>query len=68
MRYSHLSLILMDAITDAQRDNTWYGAGFLFGVFGIGAAYVATPSVPPRRLLGKCLNTLSFIPMRINKQ
>ena len=50
----------MDAITDAQRDSTWYGAGFLFGVFGIGAAYVATPSVPPRRLLGKTPEYIVF--------
>ena len=42
-----------DAIADAQRDNTWYGAGFLFGVFGVGAAYVMTPQVPPVNLLGK---------------
>ena len=42
-----------DAVADAKLDNTWYGAGFLFGVLGIGAAYVISPSVPPRRLLGK---------------
>lgn len=41
------------AATDAKTDSIWYGAGFLFGVFGIGAAYVVTPSVPPMRMLGK---------------
>ena len=42
-----------DAIADANRDNTWYGAGILFGILGIGAAYVMTPDVPPVNLLGK---------------
>lgn len=43
----------MHAVADARKDNIWYGAGFFFGVFGIGAAYVVTPLVPPQRLLGK---------------
>ncbi|MCY3724850.1 MAG: hypothetical protein OXG97_21755 [Candidatus Poribacteria bacterium] len=42
-----------DAVADAQRDSTWYGAGFFFGVLGIGAAYIMTPSVPAQRLIGK---------------
>lgn len=49
-----------DAIADAQRDNTWYGAGFLFGVFGVGAAYVMTPQVPPVNLLGKSPEYIIF--------
>ena len=49
-----------DAITDAQRDSTWYGAGFLFGVLGVGAAYVMTPAVPPERLLGKSPDYVIF--------
>ena len=32
-----------DVLRDAKSDNTWYGAGFLFGLLGIGAAYVMTP-------------------------
>ncbi len=45
-----------DAKLDAQRDiNTtlWMGAGCLFGLLGIGAAYVIEPSPPASRLLGK---------------
>ena len=45
-----------DAKLDAQRDiNTtlWMGAGCLFGLLGVGAAYVIEPSPPASRLLGK---------------
>ena len=45
-----------DAKLDAQKDiNTtlWMGAGCLFGLLGIGAAYVLEPSPPASRLLGK---------------
>jgi len=41
---------------DAKRDvqeGTWFAAGFLFGIFGVGAAYITTPNPPPERLLGK---------------
>ena len=31
----------------------WFGAGCLFHVFGIGAAYLITPNPPAMRLLGK---------------
>ena len=37
-----------DVLRDAKSDNTWYGAGFLFGLLGIGAAYVMTPAVERR--------------------
>lgn len=43
----------IDAVSDANKNSMWYGAGFLFGVFGVGAAYVATPSIPTTRLIGK---------------
>ena len=49
-----------DALRDAKSDMTWYGAGFLFGVIGIGAAYVTTPVVPPVNLLGKSPEYLLF--------
>ena len=49
-----------DAIADAQRDNSWYAAGLIFGVFGVGAAYVMAPQVPPMNLLGKSPEYLIF--------
>ena len=49
-----------DVLRDAKSDNTWYGAGFLFGVLGIGAAYVMTPDVPPVNLLGKSPEYIIF--------
>ena len=49
-----------DVLRDAKSDNTWYGAGFLFGVLGIGAAYVMTPDVPPMNLLGKSPEYIIF--------
>ena len=45
---------------DAKADSTWYGAGFLFGVLGIGAAYVITPAIPPANLLGKSPEYIVF--------
>ena len=42
-----------EAAADAQQDSTWYGAGFFFSIFGIGAAYIMTPPVSVERLLGK---------------
>uniref|UniRef100_A0A7C2PLG9 Uncharacterized protein n=1 Tax=candidate division WOR-3 bacterium TaxID=2052148 RepID=A0A7C2PLG9_UNCW3 len=41
---------------DAQRDvngTLWLGAGCLFGLLGVGAAYIFEPSPPASRLLGK---------------
>ena len=43
----------IDAVLDANRNGMWYGAGFFFGVFGIGAAYIMTPSIPTSRLIAK---------------
>jgi hypothetical protein len=49
-----------NACTQAQIDakneidgNIWFGAGCLFGLVGLGAAYVLEPSVPATKLLGK---------------
>jgi len=42
----------MDAKTDVN-GTLWMGAGFLFGLFGIGAAYLIEPDPPASRLLGK---------------
>jgi len=42
--------------TDGKANTTWclwWGAGCLFGIFGVGAAYVITPSPPVTSLLGK---------------
>ena len=50
----------LDAAIDVEKDTVWYGAGFFFGVFGVGAAYVLTPSVPPERLLGKSAEYLIY--------
>ena len=49
-----------DAAADAQRDSTWYGAGFFFSILGIGAAYIMTPPVPAERLLGKSPEYIVF--------
>ncbi len=46
----------MQAQAAADRDiNTtlWFGAGCLFGIFGLGAAYVVEPSPSATSLLGK---------------
>ena len=57
-------LALADASRHAKRDaeanRTWYGAGVLFGVLGIGAAYVITPDIPPASLLGKSPEYIVF--------
>ena len=45
-----------DAKLDVRKDvNTilWLGAGCLFSILGVGAAYVIKPSPPASRLLGK---------------
>ena len=45
-----------DAKLDAQEDidaKLWIGAGCLFGLLGVGAAYIIKPSPPMSRLLGK---------------
>jgi len=42
----------MDAKTDVN-SNLWFGAGCLFGLLGIGAAYVIEPNPPATRMLGK---------------
>ena len=50
-----------DALIHAERDSsTWYGAGFLFGVLGMGAAYVTPPIVPGANLLGKSPEYIIF--------
>jgi len=46
----------MSAETDAKSDVSallWMGAGFLFNILGVGAAYIIVPSPPASRLLGK---------------
>ena len=49
-----------DAIRDANRDAAWYAAGFFLGAFGVGAAYVMAPQVPPINLLGKSPEYILF--------
>lgn len=49
-----------EATADAEQDSTWYGAGFFFGILGIGAAYIMTPPVPAERLLGKSPEYIIF--------
>ena len=46
----------LQAAIDAKRDINaplWFGAGCLFGVFGVGASYVVEPSPSAVRLMGK---------------
>jgi len=45
-------LAQLDARRDIQ-DIVWLGAGFLFGVFGVGAAYLINPTPPPDKIIGK---------------
>jgi len=48
--------ICQRAKLDAQMDVNkmlWFGAGFIFNILGLGAAYIIEPSPPPIRLLGK---------------
>jgi len=42
----------MDAQADVN-ETLWFFAGCLFGVLGVGAAYVIEPSPPASRLLGQ---------------
>jgi len=42
----------MDAQADVN-ETMWFFAGCLFGVLGVGAAYVIEPSPPASRLLGQ---------------
>ena len=44
------------AILDSQNDinrNLWFGAGCLFGLFGVGASYVIEPNPDTYRFIGK---------------
>ena len=46
----------IQAAIDAQNDvngTLWYGAGCLFGIFGIGASYVIEPNPNAFKLAGK---------------
>ena len=46
----------LQAQMDAERDVTgplWFGAGCLFGILGVGAAYLIEPSPSAMGLLGK---------------
>lgn len=55
-----------DAINDAQADTNgtlWYFAGCLLGVIGILIAYVAEPSPPPARMMGKSAEYLTIYTM-----
>ena len=48
--------ICQRAKLDAQADVNkmlWFGVGCLFGILGLGAAYIIEPSPPATRLLGK---------------
>lgn len=48
--------LCMQAEKDVEKDTNkvlWWGAGFLCGIFGVGAGYLMTPAVPAERLTGK---------------
>jgi hypothetical protein len=48
--------VCLQAQADAKQDINswlWIGAGFVFNLLGVGAAYLVKPSPPPDRLLGK---------------
>ncbi len=47
---------LMDAERDADADTSgvmWFGAGCLFGILGVAAGYLITPTPPAARVIGK---------------
>ena len=54
------------AVADAQRDalrvnnNIWIAAGVFGGIFGIGAAMIVKPTVPPMALIGKSPEYITF--------
>lgn len=53
----------MQASIDAENKidgNLWFGAGCLFGLLGLGAAYVIEPSPSATKLLGKDANYVAI--------
>lgn len=53
---SEIDAAILAAEADAKSDVSavlWMGAGCLFNILGVGAAYVMVPSPPASRLLGK---------------
>lgn len=54
------------AVADAQRDalqvdnNIWVAAGVFGGIFGIGAAMIIKPTIPPMALIGKSPEYVTF--------
>lgn len=56
---------IMDAERDAQQKDqyAWLGVGFLCGIFGIPIAYLAQPSVPAIKLVGKSPEYVDYYTM-----
>jgi len=53
---------IMEATADAQADENgalWFFAGCILGIIGVVIAYVAEPTPPPQRLMGKSPEYLS---------
>ena len=63
---SGITSVQSQAVVDAQRDalrvdnNIWIAAGVFGGIFGIGAAMVVKPTVPPMALIGKSPEYITF--------
>ena len=63
---SGLTSVQSEAVADAQRDalqvdnNIWIAAGVFGGIFGIGAAMIVKPAVPPMALIGKPPEYITF--------
>ena len=63
---SDITSVQSQAIADAQRDalqvdnNIWVAAGVFGGIFGIGAAMIIKPTVPPMALIGKSPEYVTF--------
>lgn len=63
---SGITSVQSQAVVDAQRDalkvdnNIWIAAGVFGGIFGIGAAMIIKPTVPPMALIGKSPEYVTF--------
>ena len=61
-----IASIQSKAVADAQQDalqvdnNIWIAAGAFGGIFGIGAAMIIKPTVPPMVLIGKSPEYVTF--------
>lgn len=63
---SDVASLQSQAVADAKQDalqvdnNIWIAAGVFGGIFGIGAAMIIKPTVPPMALIGKSPEYVTF--------